>query len=156
MYDLLSRIAAFFRATTGSCTTDGTCFQSPNYPADYGSSQTCTIAVDSTALLLVSTFRTENNYDYLTVNGLRFTGTSSPAGQTVNAGTTIQWYSDGSVTDSGFRICSDGTLQSKSSCNTSVLFQKYGKYLATKWKACFVVVLHNVSVAYTCEQYTSR
>lgn len=50
-------------------------------------------------------FSTERYYDYLTVNGQRFSGTVGPAGVTVEASSTITWTTDGSVVSSGWTLC---------------------------------------------------
>lgn len=55
-------------------------------------------------------FRTEGGYDLLTMNDRRYSGANSPLEENVTAGGIIRWSSDGSVTDSGFRICGAGEL----------------------------------------------
>ena len=99
--------AVMFQVTSGSCTThsNGRCFTSPNYPSFYSNYQTCNIAVVETGRLSVEAFSTENGYDFLTVNGQRYDGTTGPNGVPVTGGSTITFSTDGSVTRSGFSIC---------------------------------------------------
>jgi hypothetical protein len=95
--------------TSGACTvaSDATCFHSPNYPSNYGNNQQCTITVTAHAqvTLSVTAFTTESGYDFLTVNGVRYDGTSGPEGVQVAAGSTIFFTTDYSVVRSGFEIC---------------------------------------------------
>ena len=61
---------AYF-AVVGPCTVDGACARSPNYPSEYGNSQSCTITPTSLAVgqrLSATTFNTESRYDKLIVN----------------------------------------------------------------------------------------
>jgi hypothetical protein len=57
----------------------------------------------------VGAFNTESRYDYLTVNSLDYSGSYSPDGVAVAAGTYLYFYSDGSVSSSGFSICAEGS-----------------------------------------------
>ena len=57
------------------------------------------------ALTSTGTFRTETNYDYLTINGQRFQGTTGPNNVAVAAGSSFTWRSDGSIANTGFTIC---------------------------------------------------
>ena len=95
--------------TSGACTvaSDATCFHSPNYPSNYDNNQQCTITVAAheEVTLSVTAFTTELGYDYLTVNGFRYSDTSGPEGVHVAAGSTIDFSSDHSVIRSGFEIC---------------------------------------------------
>jgi hypothetical protein len=71
-----------FAVASGACTvaSTATCFRSPNYPSAYGNSQTCAITVYEAVLLSVVAFSTESGYDKLTVNGVRYSGTTGPGG----------------------------------------------------------------------------
>ena len=95
--------------TSGLCTvaSDATCFRSPNYPSNYDINQQCiiTVAAHEEVTLSVTAFTTELGYDYLTVNGFRYSDTSGPEGVQVAAGSTIDFSSDFSVIRSGFEIC---------------------------------------------------
>lgn len=121
--------------TVGACVvTDGTsCFTSPNFPSNYGDGRSCTIMVGANVSLVVQSFDT-SSYDYLTVNGVKYSGNieynsyahdctynniclADITGTVVRAGDVISWSSDGVGNDvsmpyvsaSGFRICSAGT-----------------------------------------------
>jgi hypothetical protein len=56
-------------------------------------------------VLQVSTFNTESCCDRITVGGTSYSGSSGPSGVSMSAGQTMSWYTDGSVTSSGFTIC---------------------------------------------------
>ena len=101
-------ISNAFSVSSGSCHTnsDRSCFYSPSYPNNYGNSQTCSITVSQNTELDPQAFNTESGYDWLTVNGARYMGTNAPTGVYVSAGSTISWRTDGSVTRTGFAICS--------------------------------------------------
>ena len=72
----------FASSNSGPCTisTDGQCAYSPNYPSVYGNYQSCVLPLQVGAPTTLSSvaFSTENgyNYDYLTVGGVRYYGTS--------------------------------------------------------------------------------
>ena len=71
---------------TGPCqhTTDGSCIASPNYPLRYGAgvqqAQTCQITGVPRLPLVVRTFDTKRNYDFITINGDMYSGRDGPAG----------------------------------------------------------------------------
>jgi len=97
---------AAVQLVSGPCTVseDG-CFRSPNYPEDYGISQGCSFTIMQPVALSVMTFETELDYDILRVNGEEYSGSVGPHMLVAEAGTEISWYSDASVTASGFEIC---------------------------------------------------
>ena len=112
--------------TVGSgCTTSGPCFQSLNYPNDYGSSQSCTIKVQNAGVLSSVGFNTESGYDKLTIGGTVYQGTSGPSNVAVSVNTAITWSSDGSTQSSGFIVClvlpqcSEGVNSERCACGTS-------------------------------------
>jgi hypothetical protein len=90
---------------TGSCAVDGSCFSSLSYT----NSESCTFTVNSGGELQVTSFETEANYDTLTVGGVEYDGTNGPEGVIINAGETIEWFSDSSATRAGFEICIGST-----------------------------------------------
>lgn len=49
-------------------------------------------------------FQVEANYDFLTVNGAQYSGSTNPHGVITELGT-ITWSSDYSVVMTGFKIC---------------------------------------------------
>jgi hypothetical protein len=94
--------------TSGLCTvaSGATCFRSPNYPSNYDINQQCSITVTAHAQVTVSVIAFSTGYDYLTVNFVRYDGTSGPEGVQVAAGSTITFTSDYSEVSSGsFEIC---------------------------------------------------
>jgi hypothetical protein len=97
-----------FTVTSGECTLDsaGSCFRSPNYPSFYDDNQQCSINVAAAPVTLsVTTFSTEGDFDWLTVNGRQYSGTSGPDGVEVAIGSTISFTSDESERRPGFEIC---------------------------------------------------
>jgi hypothetical protein len=80
------------------CVTDGA--------GDYGNNEQCTVqALVGMIVSAEAGFSTESGYDYVTIGGTQYSGTSGPVGVAVNAGGTLHWQSDGSVVGSGFTIC---------------------------------------------------
>ena len=97
-----------------SCSVEGGCIRSPNYPSDYDSSD-CTITVigNQELILMANTFDTEAGYDYLTVgNGLfpegAYDGNDGPNGVTVGPGEVISWNPDKSWHGGGWEVCEGG------------------------------------------------
>merc|ERR1719422_2764876 len=92
-----------FVVTAGTgCTTTGNCIQSKNHPSNYGNSESCTISAWDVALT-VDAFNTESRYDFLTVGGVQYAGTSGPSSGTYSGA--ISWSTDYSVTKSGWKLC---------------------------------------------------
>ena len=93
----------------GSCTTNGACFQSRNYPNDYGVNDKCSITVQNVLAgetLSSVAFNTEsNNYDKLLVAGTYYSGTSGPFNVTVSVNDEFTWESDYGAEKSGFQVC---------------------------------------------------
>ena len=88
------------------CTTSGSCFQSLNYPNDYGYGETCSITVLSVLSgesLNSIVFDTQLNYDKLIVKGVEYSGTSGPSDIAVSVNDVFTWSSDGG--GSGFQVC---------------------------------------------------
>lgn len=92
------------RVTSGTgCTSDGAgCCSSLGHPGNYGNNQQCTMAVDG-KIAIGGAFNTEYRYDFLTVGGVRYHGTSGPPVGTDPG--TVTWSSDYSVVRSGWKIC---------------------------------------------------
>ena len=59
----------------------------------------------TTAVLAPHALDTEALYDYVTIGGTQFSGTSGPVSVAISAGETLHWQSDSSVVGSGFTIC---------------------------------------------------
>jgi len=81
------------------------CITSPNFPGKYGSSEGCVIDASQFDTIRVESFETEEKYDYLTVNGKEYSGTSGPDGVQVNKNNDIMWSSDFSWNKKGWKIC---------------------------------------------------
>ena len=98
--------ASAYFTVDGPCTVDGACARSPNYPSEYGNSQSCTITPTSLAvgqLLSATAFNTESGYDKLIVNGATYDGTTGPSN--VVLGSAFTWSSDYSITSTGWEVC---------------------------------------------------
>ena len=86
---------------SGCSASDG-CITSSNHPASYGNNEECTVTLTQVDVR-VDAFDTEANYDFLTVGGTRYSGSSGPASGTYSG--FIQWTSDFSVVTSGWKLC---------------------------------------------------
>merc|ERR1712060_486845 len=84
------------------CTKVGNCIQSNSHPGSYGNNEACTIDANNVAFT-VDAFSTESGYDFLTVGGSSYSGSSGPAGGSYDG--EISWSSDYSVTNSGWKLC---------------------------------------------------
>jgi len=111
----------YFSIYSGFCTTasDGNCFNSPNYPSDYGYSEYCSIYVNNATSLDVIEFYLESSYDYLTVNSTSYSGSNGPDNVAVAADSFIYFSSDSSVSYSGFSICASSTTPLVSTTSSS-------------------------------------
>ena len=102
---------ACFTTQSGSCFTDGS--------GSHGNNEACTIRVNHDVVLSVSEFDVETYFDYVTINGVRYSGNGGSvinaiAGQEVAATSNIYWNSDYSVVRSGFTICGTSTAPTTS------------------------------------------
>merc|ERR1712203_601701 len=89
---------------TGSgCSLAGDCIQSNNHPSNYGNNEECTIQLYGDIALSVAAFNTESRYDFLTMGGTSYSGTSGPPSGTYSGA--INWSSDSSVVRSGWKLC---------------------------------------------------
>ena len=101
-----------FAVTSGTCTAspDGKCFRSPGYPNNYPDNSHCTITVHNSGGVHATAFNTEGgNYDYLTIDGHRYSGTGgalATPGLQVLDGSQITWQTDSSIHRTGFEVCS--------------------------------------------------
>jgi len=87
------------------CEMSGNCVQSLNYPSNYGNNDSCQIELGGDINIAFTAFNTESRYDFLTVGGVGYSGTSGPADGAYSGG--IEWSSDYSVTRSGWKLCRD-------------------------------------------------
>jgi len=89
---------------TGSgCEETGNCVQSKNHPGSYGNNEQCTIQLGGSVSVTVEAFSTEARYDFLTMGGRSYSGSSGPSSGSYTG--SITWASDYSVTNSGWKLC---------------------------------------------------
>ena len=81
-------------SVVGPCDVFGDCVQSPNYPSNYGSSQSCTIGFRSDGTIYVDEFVTEYHFDKLILDGTTYSGATSPDGVSVTSGSIMLWTTD--------------------------------------------------------------
>jgi hypothetical protein len=117
------QIGPHFVVLTGPCgvSEDSTCVMSPNYPDNYSINEKCTIQAPVGATLEVKSFDVETwhwrIWDYVTVNGRLYSGQKclgcgprccplegGPNGVVISH-ELMYWYSNGSRTKSGWKIC---------------------------------------------------
>jgi hypothetical protein len=96
---------------TGDCILSGNCIRSTGYPfANYDVSESCSVTGLPATPAQVIAFNTEANtgntctFDYVTIAGQNFCGTSGPEGVVAVDGS-MTWRSDATSTRSGFEIC---------------------------------------------------
>merc|ERR1719220_3206620 len=85
------------------CVMNGACVSSKNHPSNYGNNEQCNIELYGDIPISVESFSTESRYDFLTMGGTRYSGTSGPPSRSYSG--SISWATDGSVTRSGWRLC---------------------------------------------------
>merc|ERR1719264_1708228 len=85
------------------CEMSGDCISSKNHPSNYGNNEQCSIRLYGSVGVSVQAFNTESRYDYLTMGGQSYSGTSGPASGSYTG--VISWASDYSVTKSGWKLC---------------------------------------------------
>lgn len=106
-------------SSTGPCVVVGDCVQSSGYPtSNYNNHEACTITNVPAVAAQVVAFDVEpgaaddNSYgtepgtcwDFLTISGTNYCGTTGPDGVIVSDGV-MTWSSDHSITSSGWMIC---------------------------------------------------
>lgn len=110
-------------SASGVCNTDSStgCVCSSNYDSTcstrssslYNDNEECYISFTSTVELSVSHFNTESGYDRLsTDSGAQYGGTSGPNGVETSS---LRWVSDGSITNTGFKVCATPLISGPSS-----------------------------------------
>jgi len=85
------------------CTLSGSCVSSNNHPGNYGNNEQCNIQLFGDIPISVEAFNTEARYDFLTMGGTQYSGSSGPASGTYSG--FINWNSDFSIVASGWRLC---------------------------------------------------
>ena len=116
-----------FVVLSGPCTASGGCTQSPNYPAEYGNSESCEIVAPAKPLYFTD-FATEDGYDLLKINGQAYSGSSHPP-QGVITSDIVQWTSDSSVSSNGWQICIVSGIVSGLKLARCFLCQFQGRYV---------------------------
>ncbi|GMH63819.1 hypothetical protein TL16_g03810 [Triparma laevis f. inornata] len=119
-------------STDSTCKVTGNCFYTGEPGSGsvtaYSKSERCAFTTDMAAVLKVSSWQVENPtssgtyYDRITMpNNVQYGGESGPTpdSQTVQAGQTINWQSDGSVQKKGFAICLERLTSAPTSTPTS-------------------------------------
>jgi hypothetical protein len=98
-------------ASTGPCKASGNCACSSNYDASctspsgtYNNNEDCTVTFPPSSVLTSDFFSTEFRYDKVTVNGVPYSGSPGPNGVVASS---MTWSSDGSVVNSGWKICAN-------------------------------------------------
>lgn len=87
-------------SVSGNCVTDGV--------GGHGNNEYCTIRAVSAGILSATEFETESGYDFVTINGHRYSGNGLANGPTriaIRDGELFTWTSDQSVTRAGWTIC---------------------------------------------------
>lgn len=81
----------------GTCVTDG--------EGDHGNGEECRVIATSSFYATATFFSTESVFDYLSLGGNRYSGTSGPTNVAVQTGTTMHWLTDGTIVMGGFTVC---------------------------------------------------
>ena len=157
-----TKIADRFQVTKGSCTTSGSCFQSPNYPGNYGLRNDCTIKVLNvfgSEKLFSERFYTQGDGDKLTIGGTEYYTMIThpytyiiPIGVVVSVNDEISWVSDAGYTMNtespyGFKIClavecsqKNGKIENTGAptcnCGTTVCDETAGMYCFANGNKC--------------------
>jgi len=108
-------------ATTGDppssggnrCAVEGNCLMNYQAGSNYGSNEDCTFRLDGiSGPLVFEQFSIEgddatcsNYWDYLTIAGNKYCGSTAPTGLLGGAGSEISWHTDGGANRAGFKVC---------------------------------------------------
>lgn len=104
------KVVKGFQVKTGPCVVSGNCVTSQNFGSDnYKNGEKCKILSPSEGVMKAVTYKTESYYDYLTIDGTEYRY-STPPSMTLTASKSIEWYSDGSVTRDGWKLCVDSSF----------------------------------------------
>ena len=102
MFYVLSGSAYCTTDAAGVCVTDGT--------GNHGNQESCVFTVTQPTVYATATyFQTETFFDYITIGGVRYSGTNGPSNVMMTQGQTFSWYADFSITYGGFTICGSAT-----------------------------------------------
>lgn len=96
----------FWSNVSGPCTISGGCVRSQNYPSNYGNDHSCYMYLAAPSVTVsVTSFDSEAYWDYMLINGQRYSGDGAVSG-VLGVTSTISWSSDSSMASSGWEICS--------------------------------------------------
>ena len=93
---------------SGPCVEYGQCVHSRNYPEPYGNNEECRIQPVQGQPLRVQAFDTEEGFDFLTINGVRYSGSGgtdehgNSIPEDIVPDREITWSSDGSAVRSSW------------------------------------------------------
>jgi len=148
-HEVRRRLVDKFAVTSGSgCTTSGNCFESLNFPNDYGKSESCSVTVQSVLAgesLYSAAFNTESGDDKLIVGSTTYSGTSGPSNVAVSVNDVITWSSDGGTQKSGFQVClvaaclqTDGSQANSDACRcgTAACTAAVGLFCTSSTNTC--------------------
>ena len=91
------------RVVSGPCVVSGQCVHSHNYPGSYANREHCTLQPVDGQPLRVKAFNTEEGFDFLTINGVRYSGSGgtdehgNSIPEDIVPDREITWSSDGSA-----------------------------------------------------------
>jgi hypothetical protein len=96
----------FWSNVSGPCTISDGCVRSPNYPLEYGTDHSCYMYLAAPSVTVsVRSFDSEAYWDYMFINGQRYSGDGAVSG-VLGVTSTISWSSDSTAARSGWEICS--------------------------------------------------
>ena len=87
----------------GRCVTDGA--------GNYGSRESCSVIALRQFYVYTMQYEVERGYDYLTVNGVQYKY-SAPNGVKMTQGAALEWRSDGSYFNKGWKVCAEDKMRS--------------------------------------------
>ncbi|CAK9056549.1 Galectin-3-binding protein A (Lectin galactoside-binding soluble 3-binding protein A), partial [Durusdinium trenchii] len=132
---------------SGPCALTGSCVTSPNYPDNYGNSESCEILAPEKPLYFLR-FATEEGDDVLTFNGQAYSGSSGPP-QGTTTSDMILWSSDNVDSSTGWQMCTAHGVN-HSEVNNKHFFRKRSTAVSlclTSWcPPMLIVVLSFASV----------
>ncbi|CAE7251023.1 Caln1 [Symbiodinium sp. CCMP2592] len=117
-------------SVSGPCAVIAGCVQSPHFPDQYSDRESCTVSLPRPHTFHVSVFATES-YDKLQLDGVPYSGRELAAGDSLYVQSSIQWTSDASIVDAGWRLCLAGAA-------TDMTVRDPG--LSTAWVICLTVL----------------
>lgn len=82
---------------------DNDCVTSPNFPGQYGTSESCSILARPGMRVAATTFKTEELYDQLEITDIQYSGRNAP--QNVTPRGPMEWLSNAQTVDDGWRLC---------------------------------------------------